>query len=53
MVALKRVQQDRKYKTRELEIVKMLNNPFIIKNLGTFTTEEGKYEYLNITMEAY
>jgi serine/threonine protein kinase len=53
VVALKRVQQDKKYKTRELEIIKMLENPFIIKVLGTFVTDEGKYEWLNIAMEAY
>ena len=38
-IAIKRVQQDRKYKTRELEIVKMLNSPFIVKVLGTYTTD--------------
>ena len=53
MVALKRVQQDKKYKTRELEIIKMLESPFIVKVLGTFVIEEGKYEWLNIAMEAY
>lgn len=53
VVALKRVQQDKKYKTRELEIIKMLESPFIIKVLGTFVTDEGKYEWLNIAMEAY
>lgn len=31
----------------------MLDNPFIIKVLGTFVTDEGKYEWLNIAMEAY
>jgi hypothetical protein len=50
MIALKRVQQDKKYKTREMDIVKMLDSPFIIKILGTFVTDEGKYEYLNIAM---
>jgi len=31
----------------------MLNSPFIVKVLGTFVTDEGKYEYLNIAMESY
>ena len=34
-------------------MVKLLENPFIIKVLGTFVTDQGKYEYLNIAMEVY
>lgn len=49
-VAIKRVLQDRKYKTRELQMVQMLKSPFIVKLLGTYSTEDGKKEYLNIVM---
>lgn len=52
-VAVKKVQQDKKYKTRELEIVKMLESPYIVKFLGTFTADEGRHEYLNIIMETF
>ena len=31
----------------------MLDSPFIVKLLGTFTTDEGRHEYLNIVMETY
>lgn len=52
-VAIKRVQQEKKYKTRELEMVKMLESPFIVKVLGTYTNSDAKYEYLNLIMESY
>jgi serine/threonine-protein kinase MDS1/RIM11 len=52
-IAIKRVQQEKKYKTRELEMVKMLESPFIVKVLGTYTNTEGKCEYLNVVMESY
>lgn len=42
-IAVKTVKQDKKYKTRELEIVQMLESPFIVKLLGTFTNEDAKH----------
>jgi hypothetical protein len=47
------VVQDRKYKTRELEIVNMLESPFTVRVLGCFATEEDKQNYLNIVMETF
>jgi hypothetical protein len=38
LVAIKKVFQDKKYKNRELEILKMLNNDFVLKVLMTFYT---------------
>lgn len=31
----------------------MLESPYIVKVLGTFTTDEGRHEYLNIVMETF
>ena len=40
MVAIKKVFQDKKYKNRELEILKLLDNDFVLKVLMTFYTTE-------------
>lgn len=39
-VAVKKVYQDPKYKNREVEIVNMLKGNFLMKVLGTYTTNE-------------
>ena len=31
----------------------MLDSPYVVKVLGTFTTDEGRHEYLNIIMETF
>lgn len=40
LVAIKKVFQDKKYKNRELEILKLLDNDFVLKVLMTFYTSE-------------
>lgn len=40
LVAVKKVFQDRKYKNRELEILQMLNNDFVLNVLFTYHTVE-------------
>lgn len=40
IVAIKRVLQDKKYKNREIEMVNMLSNDFVMKVLGTYITYE-------------
>ncbi len=38
LVAVKKVQQDKRYKNRELEIVSMLQNPFVMDVQNTYIT---------------
>ena len=57
-MAVKKVFQDKKYKNRELEILKMIKNDFILNVIQTFYTQEKEKkgevkEYLNVVMEYY
>lgn len=52
-VAIKKVYQDRKYKNRELEILKMLRYPNVLEMRDHFFTYEGEKEYLNVVMEYF
>jgi serine/threonine-protein kinase MDS1/RIM11 len=52
-VAIKRVFQDKKYKNRELEILKSLNHPNVLKIRDSFYTYEGEKEYLNVVMDYF
>jgi glycogen synthase kinase 3 beta len=45
--------QDKKYKNRELEILKILNHPNILKMRDSFYTYEADKEYLNVVMDYY
>lgn len=53
MVAIKKVYQDKRYKNRELQIMKELNHPNIVGMKHAFYTKGEKPEeiYLNIVME--
>ena len=44
MVAIKKVFQDKKYKNRELETLKLLDNDFVLRVLMTFYTTERTAE---------
>ncbi len=52
-VAIKKVYQDKRYKNRELQILKVLRHPFCIKMKHFFYTNgDGPDEvYLNVVME--
>ena len=52
-VAIKKVFQDRRYKNRELELMKDLSHPNVIQFLAAFHTvgSRADEEYLNIVME--
>lgn len=53
IIAIKRVLQDSRYKNREIEIIKMLKNDFVVEMLGSYITYESGSEYLNIMMKYY
>ena len=55
VVAIKKVYQDKNYKNRELDILKMLGHPNVLSmkdSFFTFDKESGK-EYLNVVMDYY
>ena len=45
--------QDRKYKNRELEILKEVKHNAILEMKDYFITTEGSEEYLNVVMDYY
>jgi serine/threonine protein kinase len=53
VVAIKKVFQDKRYKNREFEIIKILNHPNVIKMKQAFYTPGDKPEevYLNVVMD--
>jgi len=53
LVAIKKVFQDKRYKNRELQILKILKHPFCIKLKHYFFTkgDDKDEEYLNVVME--
>lgn len=53
-VAIKKVYQDKNYKNRELEILKILNHPNVLSMKDSyFTYDSDKKEYLNVVMDYY
>ena len=51
-MAIKKVFQDKKYKNRELQIMKDLRHPCIIELKNAFyTIENAEDQYLNLVME--
>ena len=52
-VAIKKVYQDKRYKNRELQILKILKHPFCIRMKHYFYTngEQPDEVYLNVVME--
>lgn len=53
LVAIKRVYQDKKYKNRELEILRTLDHPSVLRIRDSFFTYEGDKEYLNVVMDYF
>ena len=53
IVAIKKVFQDKRYKNREYEIIKVLNHPNVIKLKHAFHTPGEKPDevYLNVVMD--
>lgn len=52
-IAIKKVFQDKKYKNREHQILKMLKHPNNLIMKESFLTHEGEDEYLNIVMDYF
>ena len=53
-VAIKKVYQDKNYKNRELEILKILNHPNVLSMKDSyFTYDSDNKEYLNVVMDYY
>ena len=52
-VALKKVLQDKKYKNRELDILKQIKHQNILEMKDHFFTQENDEEFLNVVMEYY
>jgi glycogen synthase kinase 3 beta len=52
-IAIKKVFQDKKYKNREHQILKLLKHPNNLVMKESFLTCEGEDEYLNIVMDYY
>ena len=52
-IAIKKVLQDKKYKNREHQILKMLKHPNNLVMTDSFLTYEGESEYLNIVMDYF
>lgn len=53
LVAIKRVYQDKKYKNRELEILRTLDHPSVLRIRDSFFTYDGDKEYLNVVMDYF
>jgi serine/threonine protein kinase len=52
-IAIKKVLQDKKYKNREHQILKMLKHPNNLVMTDSFLTYEAESEYLNIVMDYF
>lgn len=52
-VAIKKVFLDKRYKNRELQILKVLKNPCVLEMRDHFMTYDGEQEYLNVVMDYY
>mmetsp|Transcript_282 Transcript_282/g.294 ORF Transcript_282/g.294 Transcript_282/m.294 type:complete len:346 (+) Transcript_282:398-1435(+) len=51
IVAIKRVLQDRRYKNRELQIMRMLSHTNVVQLINSFYEHEGNDVYLNLVLE--
>jgi len=51
VVAIKRVLQDRRYKNRELQIMKMVHHPNVVNLQNSFYEHEKHEVYLNLVLE--
>ena len=52
-IAIKKVLQDKKYKNRELDILKILKNENVLQMRDHYFTYENGSEYLNVVMDYY
>lgn len=53
VVAIKKVFQDKNYKNRELDILKMLKHPNVLSMKDSYFTYDSNKEYLNVVMDYY
>lgn len=49
-VAVKRIEQDRRYQTREVEMVERLKSPWVVEVHGVKRRQEGPIERIDIAM---
>lgn len=52
-IAIKKVLQDKRYKNRELQILKTLKNPNVLEMRDHYLTYEGDKEFLNVVMDFF
>lgn len=52
-IAIKKVLQDKKYKNRELDILKILKHENVLQMRDHYFTYENGSEYLNVVMDYY
>lgn len=52
-IAIKKVLQDKRYKNRELQILKTLKHPNLLEMKDYYMTQEGQEEYLNVVMDYF
>ena len=52
-VAIKKVLQDKRYKNRELQILKLLHHPNVLEIINHYFTVDEGLEYLNVVMEYF
>lgn len=52
-IAIKKVLQDKKYKNRELDILKILKHENVLEMRDHYFTYENGNEYLNVVMDYY
>lgn len=53
IVTIKKVYQDKNYKNRELDILKLLSHPNVLSMKDSYFTYENSKEYLNVVMDYY
>ena len=52
-IAIKKVLQDKRYKNRQLQILKMVENSNVLEMRDHYMSVEGEKEYLNVVMDYF
>lgn len=52
-VAIKKVLQDKRYKNRELQIMRLLHHPNVLEIRDHYYTQQGSQEYLNVVVDFF
>ena len=52
-IAIKKVLQDKRYKNRQLQILKILKNPNVLEMRDHYHAYEGEKQYLNVVMDFF